>query len=56
VVHKVTTVSTTRFGLYIGHRQVVFNLSSNYTVCVVYSGGGRGGRDEISLRTKTVAT
>jgi len=40
VVHKVSTISTTCFGIYIGHCQVVFNLSSNYTrVCVVYSRG-----------------
>ena len=31
----------------IGHHQVVFNISSNYTIYVVYSGGGRG--DEISF-------
>ena len=29
----------------IGHHKVVFNLSSNYTIYVVYSGGG----DEISF-------
>jgi hypothetical protein len=40
MVHRVSTVSATCFGLYIGHRQVVFNLSSNYTICVVYFGGG----------------
>jgi len=32
---------TTCFGLCFGRRQVVFNLSSNDTICVVYCGGGR---------------
>jgi len=41
MVHRVPTVSTTCLGLYIGHRQVVFNLSCNYTICVVFCGGGR---------------
>jgi hypothetical protein len=40
MVHKVSTMSTTCFGLYIGHGQVQFNLSSNFTICVVYSGRG----------------
>jgi len=30
VVHKVSTVSTTCFGLYIGHCQVVFSVSSMF--------------------------
>ena len=30
-----------------GHHQVAFNFSNNYTIYVVYSGGGE--RDEISF-------
>jgi len=56
VVYEVSTVSTTCFGLYIGHRQVVFSLSSNYKISVVYSGGGARSRFTIVKRDFALPT
>jgi len=48
ILTKSGTLSTSyMFRPLVRHHQVVFNLSINYTIYVVYS--GRGGEDEISF-------